>query len=272
MSIDRIKEVFRKTQAAGRRAWVPYFTAGFPDREICRELILRADRFGATVIEVGFPYSDSIADGPIIQGSHHEVLSRGHRVADTFELVEELRPSLSAAVVAMVSCSVIHRIGVIKFMSQLAKAGFDGVLVPDVPFEESAGFVDAAKKADLGYVGLIAPTTKPDRRALIASASTGFVYQMAHAGITGERSTIPLSLKAEVAQTRLHARVPICVGFGVSTPAQVRAICQIADGVIVGSAIMRRLQEGVQACVGRSQQIEEISAFLMELAEAAQAD
>ncbi len=244
---------------------MPYFTAGFPDLDTSAALIRAADARGIDIIEIGFPYSDSIADGPVIQGSFYRVLERGHRVADSFELVRGVRDQVTCALVAMVSCSIVGRYGTARFMADAAAAGFDGVIVPDVPPEEAAALHREADGAGLCHIGLVAPTTPPARREAIARESTGFVYQIAVAGTTGERSEVPASLPDEVERLRAASGLPVCVGFGVATADHVREICRFADGAIVGSALIRRIDAASSAGKNGPAIVAELDAFLGEL-------
>lgn len=239
--MNRIAERFETLRGAKKKALLPYFTSGYPDCAHVEQLIKRADKFGAAVVEIGEPYSDSIADGPTIQQSFHAALARGHRLEDTFEMVSRVRDSVTCGLVSMVSYSIVHRIGVGSFAGEAARAGFDGVIFPDVPVEESRACAEAAADAGLCYIGLTAPTTSPERVASIAHCSTGFVYQIAASGTTGERTAVWSDLGAAVARVREHCDLPVCVGFGISTADHVREVCKVADGAIVGSAIIRRI-------------------------------
>ena len=266
---SRIKDRFTRSTAGGRGALVPYFTSGFPTPEVTEALIRRADLLNVPVVEIGVPYSDSIADGPVIQESFHYVLQSGYRLADTFELVERVRSSVECALVAMLSYSIVHRNGTDGFFSRAAAAGFDGVIVPDVPMEEAGAVSKAALDAGLCYVGLVAPSTAPARKVRIAEASSGFIYQIAVSGTTGERSGSSESVEGAVDELRRISPLPVCVGFGVSTADHVRSICGFADGAIVGSAIVRRLLEAQQAGETSDNMVESVSEFLTELATAA---
>lgn len=265
MPVERIQEHFEASRSAKRGALLPYFTAGFPDAAFTADLIRRADALGAAVVEVGIPYSDSIADGPVIQDSFHRALEHGHTLEDTFRLVSEVRSSVACGIVAMVSFSLVHRFGVERFLDRAADAGFDGVILPDVPVEEATFSANAARKAGLAYVGLVAPTTTPERRKAIAAESSGFVYQIAVAGTTGERQAMPPSLADEVARLRETAGLPICVGFGISCAEHVRDICRVADGAIVGSAIVRRVAAALESGQPRGEALDAVSAFVAEL-------
>lgn len=265
MPVERIEERFEACRTANRGALLPYFTAGFPDAAFTADLIRRADTLGATVVEVGIPYSDSIADGPVIQNSFNRALENGHTMEDTFRLVTDVRSSVACGIVAMVSFSLVHRFGVDRFIGRAADAGFDGVILPDVPVEEAASSAKSARQAGLAYVGLVAPTTTPERRKAIAAKSSGFVYQIAVSGTTGERSAMPSSLADEVARLRETAGLPICVGFGISSAEHVRDICRLADGAIVGSAIVRRVAATVESKQPRGEALDAVSGFVAEL-------
>jgi len=251
---------------------LPYFTAGFPDIQSSAALIRRADSVGAPVVEIGIPYSDSIADGPVIQGSFYDVLRNGHSLADTFQLVSDVRPHVSCGLVAMVSFSIVHRFGIDAFLDRAAATGVDGIILPDVPTEEAAALSDCALQAGLCYIGLVSPTTSDDRRAAITAQSSGFLYQIAVAGTTGERNELAGELPGIVAQLRRAGGLPVCVGFGVSTPGHVREICRYADGAIVGSAIVRRIQGALAAGMARGPVIDDVGRFVDSLADASRED
>lgn len=265
MPASRLQDCFQCKDASRAGALLPYFTGGFPDLATSAELIRQAATLGAAAVEIGFPFSDSIADGPVIQGSFHHVLDRGHHLSDVFEFVSTVRPTVECALVAMVSMSIVYRAGLDVFMQRAASAGFDGVIVPDLPVDESTEAAAAAKKADLGYVGLVAPSSSVERRKAIARLSSGFVYYVAVQGTTGERASLPATLAPAVAELRQAGGLPVCVGFGVSTAEHVRAVCSVADGAIVGSAIVRRIADAVERGLERTTLIDSVSRFLSEL-------
>ncbi len=265
MPSDRIEARFAQNAVAKTGALLPYFTSGFPNLTATADFIRAADSVGVTAIELGLPYSDSIADGPVIQGSFNYVLSRGQRLVDSFRMVSELRPSVTCALVAMVSFSLVHRFGSDAFMDQCVESGFDGVIVPDLPVEESASLSAAVGRAGLCYIGLVAPTTSPKRRDAIARISSGFIYQIAVAGTTGERIALPAGLSREVAELQSVSRLPVCVGFGISSAKQVREVCGLADGAIVGSAIVRRISEALDKGADPPTILQLVSHFLSGL-------
>ena len=262
---NRIEERLQSARNGGVCALLPYFTSGFPDLATTGKLIQAADSMGAAVVEIGVPYSDSIADGPVIQSSFNYALAHGHRVKNVFDVVRAVRPTIRAALAAMLSYSIVHRVGVDRFMAEAASAGFHGLILPDVPMEEADLLADAARSAGLCHIGLIAPTTSAARRERIARYTTGFLYQIAATGTTGERSALPTTLADEVTEVRRHTDIPICVGFGISTAEQVRAVGRIADGVIVGSAIIRRIDAAMSAGAGSNAIVATVTEFLAEL-------
>ena len=269
-STNRIVERLADARRAGRGALLPYFTAGLPDIGTTIELIRSADAAGAAAVEVGFPYSDSIADGPVIQESFYQALDAGHRVEAALSAVSAVRGDVRCGLIAMVSHSIVYRRGVERFAADAAQAGFDGLIVPDVPVEESAPIAAAARSASLCHIGLVAPTTTPARRSAIAQASTGFVYQIAVAGTTGERDQLPAELPEQVAALRAAAGLPVCVGFGVSRAEHVRAVCAVADGAIVGSALVRRVQAAAEQGLRGRAVAEAVEPFLHDLMQGTQ--
>lgn len=262
---DRFRRAFAKQNADHHGRVIPYFTAGFPDASVVEALMLEADALGVPVIELGIPYSDSIADGPVIQNSFYHALDHGFRVEDALKMVSSLRPRLSCAVVAMLSFSIVHRLGLTTFFRQAADAGFDGIILPDVPHEESADVHSAARARSLACIGMVGPRTDRERSAAIAKASTGFVYLIASTGTTGERAALSNSVESQVNELRSFTDLPLCAGFGLSKPAQVREVCAFADAAIVGSAIINRLSEAVQRGNASAEVVENIVSFLTAL-------
>ena len=265
MATDRLEQRLSRQGGSQNHTLLPYFTAGFPDGDTTSELIRRADALGVAAVELGLAYSDSIADGPVIQSSFHHVLRQGFTTRDTFDLVSRVRPSISCGLVAMLSYSIVHRVGLAVFMEQAASAGFDGVILPDVPVEESGPCTAAAHSAGLCHIGLVAPTTSPTRREAIARQSSGFIYKIAVAGTTGERMTLPAGLAQEVAELKHVSGLPVCVGFGISRPRHVREVCAFADGAIVGSAIIRRIADALDEGQTLAAIVESVSRFLSDL-------
>lgn len=264
---NRIDRRLAEAASAGNGALLPYVTGGYPDLAATAEWVRRFDAGGIAGIEIGFPYSDSIADGPVIQDSFHRVLASGLKVRRLFDMVALVRSDVDVALIAMVSFSIVRRMGVGAFVRRAAESGFDGLIVPDVPHEEAGDLTGAAAGEGLRHVMLVAPTTPSRRAEQIARCSTGFVYQVAVRGITGERDKLPDDLRARVEFLRTVGDKPVCVGFGISNAAHVRQVCAAADGAIVGSAIVRRITEAIDAGKPHGVIIDAITAFVDELAE-----
>lgn len=240
---NRIDQTFEHLRASGGKALMPFLTAGDPDLETTAAIIRDVARRGASLIELGLPYSDPVADGPTIQASYTRALDGGVRLDDIFAMVAQLREDCDIPISTMGSFSLVMRRGVEKFVADAAASGVDGLIIPDLPVEEYATVADLAEQRGLAHIMLVAPTTPWERAEQIARRSTGFVYCISVTGITGERQALPPELADRVARLRAAAGRPICVGFGVSNPEHVRAVTGIADGAIVGSAIVRRIAD-----------------------------
>jgi len=241
---NRIVKAFGRLKAAGARTLVPFITAGHPDLGATEALLKQFELMGVNICELGIPFSDPIADGPTIQASYTEALDAGVTCRKIFETVERYRASGGGlALVAMVSYSIVYRHGVEGYLAELAETGFDGIIVPDLSLEEAETFESQAAGKGLANIMLIAPTTPGTRRLEIARHSRGFIYFISVAGITGERDELPAETFAAVAELREQTDTPVCVGFGISNPQQVAAVCKAADGAIVGSAIVHRIND-----------------------------
>ncbi|MGE3818853.1 MAG: tryptophan synthase subunit alpha [Isosphaeraceae bacterium] len=242
--MNRIDALFRRLRAEGKRALMPFITAGDPDLATTAALIEAMVGRGASMVEVGIPYSDPIADGPVISASYHRALVNGVKLGAIFEMLRDVRGKVGdAPIVTMVSYAIIHRTGVDHYLDEAVKAGVDGLIVPDLPVEESAGLLRLATERGLSLIQLVTPTTPRERAIKIAETTTGFLYYVSVAGITGERRELPPELAENVAWLREQTKLPLCIGFGVSRPEHVKALAPVADGLIVGSALVRQLAE-----------------------------
>lgn len=260
--MNRIDAVFEDLRAQGRKGLMPFVCAGRPAPDSLPAMLGAMERAGASIVEVGFPFSDPIADGPVIAAAMHEALQGGITPERIFEGAQEARPGLKLGLVAMVSVSIVERIGVRGFVRRAGEAGFDGFIFPDAPVDEAEPLLAPVHEAGLTASLLIAPTTPLDRAERIARASSGFLYLLARVGITGERDEAP-EVAQRIEQLRGVTDLPIACGFGISTPAQVGAVAEHADAVIVGSALVRRIEDARAA--GRDA-IGEAEAFVRELA------
>jgi len=245
--MNRVDATFKSLRAEGRTGIMPFVCAGHPEPGRLGETLQALEEAGASIVEIGIPFSDPIADGPTIAAAMHEALVAGTTPEGVFREVEAARDGLGIGLVAMVSVSLVYRIGGGRaFVERAAGAGFDGLILPDVPLEEAEAFGAMASEAGLTSSLLVAPTTARERAARIARASTGFVYMMARTGITGERQEAP-EVADRVAVLRDATDLPIACGFGISTPEHVRAVVAHADAAIVGSALVRRMGESAKA-------------------------
>ena len=270
--MNRIDALFARLRSEGRRALMPFITAGDPDLVTTAALIRAMVDRGAHIVEVGIPYSDPIADGPVISASYHRALTNGVKVSQIFQMLRTLRAETSedklgqTPLVTMVSYSIIHRTGVDAYLSQAGESGVDGLIVPDLPVEEAASLLKVVTARGLKLIQLVTPTTPRDRALKIAETTTGFLYYVSVAGITGERRSLPPDLVANVGWLRAQTGLPICIGFGISTADHVRELAPVADGLIVGSALVRRLAEASE--MPREELVEKIAGMVEELATA----
>lgn len=257
--MNRIDEIFARLRGEHRKALMPFICGGHPSLEVTGPMIEAAERAGASIVEIGVPYSDPIADGPVIASAMHDALSAGCRVDRLFEAVHAVRSRVSIGLISMVSVSIIDGVGGAERYCAMARdAGFDGLIVPDAPLEESGSLAESAAASGLTLSLLIAPSSPADRACAIAARCTGFVYLIARAGITGEREGAP-EIAERVAVLRDATDLPIACGFGISTSDHVRAVVAHADAAIVGSALVRRVASA-------SDPVNETETFLRELA------
>ncbi|MCA9131787.1 MAG: tryptophan synthase subunit alpha [Planctomycetales bacterium] len=242
--MSAIDDKFAELRAAGKKAFMPFMTAGDPSLEMTARVLQVLSDCGSSLLEVGIPYSDPIADGPVIQASYTRALDAGVKLKNIFSMMAELRPRLQAPAVSMVSYSIIQRIGAERYLSDAQAAGFAGAIVPDLLVEEAAGLRDLCRARDFSLIHLVTPTTPRQRMLRIAESSSGFLYFVSVTGITGERNHLPPELLDTVSWLREQTPLPICIGFGISKAEHVRLLAPVCDGLIVGSALVRRLVEG----------------------------
>ncbi|HKB25174.1 MAG TPA: tryptophan synthase subunit alpha [Methylomirabilota bacterium] len=258
---SRLGETFGRLRARGERALVVYFTAGDPSLADTRRLVVEAARRGADVVELGVPFSDPLADGPVIQRAALRALERGTSLARVLETVATLRAETAVPITLFTYYNPVFAFGLKAFARTAADAGVDGVIVADLPPEEAGPLATEADAAGLDLVHMVAPTSTPERVRRIARRSRGFIYLVSLTGVTGERPEPPRDLAAQIRTLRLVTTTPVCVGFGISRPAHVEAVGRLADGVVVGSAIVRLIEERA----GSPTLVDDVGAFIAEL-------
>jgi tryptophan synthase alpha chain len=248
--MGRIGERFAKRRAEGRPAFVAFLTAGDPSLDRTVEAALELDRAGADVLELGVPFSDPLADGPVIQRASERALARGVTLARVLDAVRRIRERSELPLLLFSYFNPLLQHGLERLAREAKAAGADGALVTDLPPEEAGEWVAAARAADLDTVFLASPTSPPERLQRVAGASRGFVYAISRTGVTGERQALSVEARPLVQRLRALTDVPVALGFGLSTPEQVRAASDLADGVVVGSALVRFLEEHPEGDLG----------------------
>ena len=226
---------------------MPFIPAGFPDLETTQAILPAFQRGGASAIEVGIPFSDPIADGPVIQEAFNVALARKLKLDHIFQMIATVRPNVSIPLIAMVSYSIVFRYGVDRFAKTARQAGFDGLIVPDLPPPEAQKVCAQIRLADLDTILLVAPTTESERRREIAELCSGFIYYLSVTGITGERTALPADLADNLDQLRTVTDRPIAVGFGISQPQHLAQLAGHVDAAIVGSAFVRQISKSADA-------------------------
>lgn len=238
--VERIQAVFAGAKAEHRAVFMPYHAMGYPDRAKTLEIIRTLGDAGAELFEIGIPHSDPLADGPTIQTATYTALMQGTTVADCLAMVRELRAAgMTQPFCAMTYYNPLFAYGVPRFVADAVDAGIDGLIVPDLPPEEAEELEHACRQAGLATIYLLAPTSTEERIRFVASHCTGFIYLVSVTGITGARTDLPPDLADFVARVRKYTKLPLAVGFGIATGEQAAAVARIADGVIVGSALVK---------------------------------
>lgn len=254
--MTRIPEAFKNG-----KAFIAFITGGDPDLETTEKLLYTMSEAGADIIEIGIPFSDPIAEGPVIQAASQRALDAGCTTDKLFDLVEKVRKDIKIPLVFMTYVNPIYTYGKDKFMSKCKEVGIDGIIVPDLPFEEKDELSPECEKYDIDLISLIAPTSN-DRITKIAKEAKGFVYCVSSLGVTGVRTEITTDVSAMTRLVREASDIPCAIGFGISTPEQAKKMSESADGVIVGSAIVKIVAEN-----GR-EAIEPVRAYVKEMKEA----
>jgi len=241
--VSRIQKRFDGLKSKSEKALVAFITAGDPDLETTKELFSVIEEGGADIIELGVPFSDPLADGPVIQAASQRSLKSGTTLKKIIQLVREIRQSSQLPIVLMTSFNPVFVYGQEAFVKDAVEAGVDGVIIPDLPPEEAGEFDEFAKAKNLDMIHLLAPTSTPDRIEMVGAQSRGFIYYVSLTGVTGTRDSLAKGVEDKVSRIKQATPLPVLIGFGVSGPEQARAASKCSDGVIVGSAIVRLIAE-----------------------------
>jgi tryptophan synthase alpha chain len=241
--MNKIEKKFQELKKNRRKAFVAFITAGDPDLKTTQKLVLGLEAAGVDIIELGIPFSDPLADGPTIQASNLRALKKGATVKKILETVKDIRRHTSIPIAFMSSYNPILHFGEEKFVKACAEVGVDGLIIPDLPPEEAHSLRQAAGRHHIATIFFVAPTSQDERIKANAKVSSGFIYYVSLAGITGTKKAISSSVIKNIKRIRRFSSKPVCVGFGISTPQQVKEIGRAADGVIVGSAIVKAIHE-----------------------------
>jgi tryptophan synthase alpha chain len=254
--MNRIGQKFKDLKAQKKKAFIAFITAGDPDLTTTAKLVAALEGAGVDIIELGIPFSDPLADGPIIQASYFRALNKGTTVRKILDTVKGLRRKTSIPIALMSSYNPILRLGEEKFVKACVDAGVDGLIIPDLPPEEAQNLRGLARQHDIDTIFFVAPTSNDPRIKANARASSGFVYYVSLTGITGTQKAVVGSVVKQIGRIKSFTQKPVCAGFGISTPRQVKEIGRAADGVIVGSAIVKAIDQhkgkpGLVAAVSR---------------------
>ncbi|MDP2910932.1 MAG: tryptophan synthase subunit alpha [Candidatus Omnitrophota bacterium] len=243
--MNRIDLKFKELRKQGKKAFIPFIMAGDPSLAVTKKIIFELDRQGADIIELGVPFSDPIADGPTIQKASERGLKSKTTLTMVFNLVRNVRYEIQTPIVFLIYYNLVFHYGLERFVNSAVHSGVDGVVIPDLPLEESKELCKIAKKNKFSIIHLLAPTSSNDRIKKVSSASSGFIYYVSLTGTTGARKKLPKELGASLKSIKNITKIPICVGFGISTREQVREVQKIADGAIVGSAIVKIIEKNI---------------------------
>jgi tryptophan synthase alpha chain len=243
---NRIDQTFQELRRKKQKAFLAFVTAGFPNLFSTEKLVLALEQAGVDILELGVPFSDPLADGPTIQAASQMALERGTTVAKIFQLVSRIRKRSQIPIALMTYYNPVFHYGEEQFVRSAKKAGVDGLIIPDLPPEEAKVLIRSARDNNLALVFFLSPTTTPQRMKHVVKVATGFIYFVSLTGVTGERQVLPADLVSQVRAAKRLTKKPVCVGFGISTPQQVARIAEFADGVIVGSAIIKEIQRSLR--------------------------
>jgi len=260
--MNRIVEKFARLKQSGKKGFIVYIGAGDPNLTATRELALAFDKAGVDILELGVPFSDPLADGLMNQLAAQRGLESGTTPPKVLATVASIRRHSGIPIILYIYFNLIHHVGLEKFIKEAAEAGVDGLLVLDLPPEESDSYESLMRKAGLCHIYLVAPTTPEDRMEFIVKRGSGFIYYVSREGVTGMQKQVASNLAQQIAKIRSHTKLPIAVGFGISTPEQAKTVATLADAVVVGSAVVNQI-----ARHGKSKQlVKHVAKFVKAMA------
>lgn len=259
--MSRISDTFQALKRDGRRGFIPFITAGDPDLESTRDLVIELARVGATLIELGVPFTDPMADGPVIQRASERALQHGFGLAEILDLVRDVRKQTSVPIILFSYFNPLLQFGLEKLVREAEHAEVDGILVTDLTPEEAGRFSAMLHAHEIDLIFLVAPTSTDERLKMIAERASGFIYAVSRAGVTGAREDVSAAAEKLVNRVRAVSNLPVAVGFGISTPAQVRDVWRYADAAVVGSAIVKMIEDNT----GNADLVEKIGQFAASL-------
>lgn len=243
--MNRIQKTFKILKEINKKAFIAFVTAGDPTLEDTYELVLEMEKNGVDIVELGIPFSDPMAEGPVIQKANERALSLGINVDNIFEMVEKLRIKTQIPIVFLLYYNSILSYGSEKFFLACVKSGVDGLIIPDLPYEEKEELIDISKMSGVNIISLVSPTSK-DRIKTICAEAEGFVYCVSSLGVTGTRSEFKTDFDAFLGEVRAATNIPTAIGFGISNGEQAEKLKKYADGIIIGSAIIRKIEDNLQ--------------------------
>ena len=259
--MNRIDKKFIQLKKQNKKAFIAFITAGFPNLSVTAKLVLELEKKGVDIIELGVPFSDPLADGPTIQEASAYSLSQGTNLVKILDLVKQLRKQTSLPLCLMTYYNPVFCFGEKRFVDQAVAVGVDGVIIPDLPYEEAESFRNYAQTKGLVNICFLSPTSSVVRMKVILKIARGFIYYVSLTGVTGSRQSIALDLKSKLSAIRKLTTKPVCVGFGISSVRQVKTVRLISDGVIVGSAIVAKIKENL----GRRDLVQRVGRFIERL-------
>jgi len=258
--MSRISETFARLKRENKKGFIPFITAGDPDLQTTKRLMIELARVGATVIELGVPFSDPMADGPVIQRASERALRHGFGLPEIFDVVRDVRKETKVPIVLFSYFNPLLQFGLEKLVREAEDAEVDGILVTDLAPEESARFSAMLRAHEIDLIFLVAPTSTDERLKMIAERASGFIYAVSRAGVTGAREDVSAEAEKLVNRVRIVSKLPVAVGFGISKPEQVRAVSRYADAAVVGSAIVKMIEES-----STKDAVSNVSQFVREL-------